>query len=318
MSPHSLQMPFDAHAPDLPGAFHVFTSCIDGHASKIFGAHCVRECRGSLQLWQCGAAAGPCRSSDVWEAPSGYTFRLRNDGESESGKGSGGYGSSSDDSASDDDCPPPVPAPCGAETGDTDNGATAFDEPAVAPAGPPASKPPVHLVPMWKPQCMDGALSAAAAFFNNHPRCRTCARSYARPALQLGGDCNWSDLEERRDRYTRWKACVQKVARARAVEGGDAQGLRVVVLEVGSSFSSPPEISGSVRRESEAFVASLNASGRGKNVATLVRVSEDYPLPERREGEGLAEEAVIPILMSATSALTAIDSELGHLEARRG
>jgi hypothetical protein len=125
--------PFDAHAPDLPGAFHVFTSVADGdyispsflsargvynatarllwtdydrrqrailpvfgtfvffclattttttpttpagHASKLFGARCVRECRGSLQLWQCGAASGPCRDSDAWEAPDGFAFRV--------------------------------------------------------------------------------------------------------------------------------------------------------------------------------------------------------------------------------------------------
>ena len=261
----------------------------------------------SLQLWQRGAAAGPA-AADVWEALSATPAPERR--RVESGKGSGGYGSSSDDSASDDDCPPVPP-----------------------PAVPKLVTRIMALLRLtsrlWRPrgrrrrsrrctsclrgrQGMDGAPSAAAAFSTTtRAAARRATRlAAARRRLQLG------DLGAAR--YTRWKACVQKVARARAVEGGDAQGLRVVVLEVGSSFSSPPEISGSVRRESEAFVASLNASGRGKNVATLVRVSEDYPLPERREGEGLAEEAVIPILMSATSALTAIDSELGHLEARRG
>ena len=330
-------MPIDAHAPDLPGAFHVFTSCVDGHASRIFGAHCVRECRGSLQLWQCGASAGPCRLSDVWEAPSGFTFRLKN------GAREGGH---EDDDEEDEEEGDDYDEDEDSSLSDGDDAAAAGPGAIVAPAGPPASRPPVHLVPMWKPQCMDGALSVAAAFSTNHPRCRTCAKAPARPALQLGGDCNWADLDERRDRYARWKACVQREAAARKRAAGEQ--LRVVVLEIGSSFSPPPpppqgpprdgaqpggsgappqpqpppppppptEISGAVRQESESFVAALN--GGGGAVATLVRISEDFPLPERTAEEGIAPSAVIPILMPTGEALETIDSELLRLGSAAG
>jgi hypothetical protein len=73
-----------------------------------------------------------------------------------------------------------------------------------------------------------------------------------------------------------------------------------------------------VRQESEAFVAALNAAETGGSVATLVRISEDYPLPERSEKEGLAPTAVIPILMTAAGALEAIDGELKQLAVDRG
>lgn len=291
-----LQMPIDAHSPDLPSGFHIFTSCIDGHASKIFGPHCVRECRGSVQLWQCGALEGPCRNSDVWEAPSGFTFNLQNSNDSDD---EGSCDSSSSDESSSNDF----------FSGEESN-VQSPDTPNrwIAPPGPPASRPPLHLVPMWKPQCMDGALSVADSFHKNHPRCRTCGRAFARPAVRLGGDCNWSDLTERRERYARWKRCVQK-AILRSQEWQSP--LRALVLEIGTSQPDvkSPSIgfsSGAVRQESESFVAAINASC-GNQAATLVRISEDFPLPDRGANEGLAPDSTVPILLPLMKALLAID-----------
>ena len=74
------QLPFDSHAPQRAERYHLFTSACDGHAAKLFGSHAVRECHGSIQLWQCGAPSGPCRDSDAWEAPDGFTFNVVSSG----------------------------------------------------------------------------------------------------------------------------------------------------------------------------------------------------------------------------------------------
>ena len=79
----------------------------------------MRECKGSLQLWQCGRVGGPCRDSDAWEAPDGFAFRVA----SKSSLGdAGGTDSNNSGGAS--------------EVGPT------------APRGEPFARPPFHMVPM--------------------------------------------------------------------------------------------------------------------------------------------------------------------------
>jgi len=270
------QLPYDSHAPSRAGAFHVFTSLVDGHAARMLGSHVVRECRGSVQLWQCGAAGGPCRDSDAWEAPEGFAFRTD-------------------------------ATPAGR----------------LAPVGVPEARPPVFAVPMYNGGCMDRALSVAAGFKDNWPVCRSCAAAPARPALLLGPSdaAGWSDLDDRRERYAKWR----RVALGLAKEGR----ARVVVLELGGEPAPPcgpcqycdsaarRDARGSdrawtaVRQESESFACEVLASGSPAEPAsvTLVRVSDSLPLADRPE----AAACTLSLCMPAVEALAAIDRELGAL-----
>lgn len=76
---------FDVYANESSGRFSAFTSSTDGHVSRVFSEYVTRECRGSIQLWQCGAEEGPCRENDVWEAPNGFMFQLDSAGVCPSG-----------------------------------------------------------------------------------------------------------------------------------------------------------------------------------------------------------------------------------------
>jgi hypothetical protein len=315
---------FDAHAPDLPGAFEVFTSCVDGHAARIFGHHRVRECAGSIQQWQCGSDEGPCRDNDVWEAPSGFSFNV-------------------------------VSAP--APVVDTVAGAPCLYS---APHGPPRTRPPVHLVPMYHGSCMDRALSVADAFRSNHPTCRSCGRAPARPAIALSHyrhgtatatshanssldasgaketDLAWADVDERRKRYGYWKQTVTNLVTAQP-------NLRVVVLEVGATDRSTSTSSTSggggggggvqrdrgggdpqqsrpwapwrmVRQESEAVTRELNR--RSPGCATLVRINSVWPLLDRAS-DGTESPWVVSIMMDSVAALLNIDAALTKEQARR-
>eukprot|EP01043_Picozoa_sp_COSAG02_P019397 COSAG02_NODE_932_length_15816_cov_15.913088_6_plen_488_part_00 len=73
----------------IPSGFFSYTSNVDAHHLRCFPANEVRECHGNSELWQCsdyecahGRSRGVDRfetsssSSDRWEAPAGYRFRV--------------------------------------------------------------------------------------------------------------------------------------------------------------------------------------------------------------------------------------------------
>ena len=163
----------------MPGSLQIFTSNIDGHAARAFGRGNVRECRGSLDLWQC---VRPCRWDDVWEAPPGFAFAIDVD---------------------------PVTGQPFAEDGD------------------PESRPLLHLVPMWKPACMDHALSVADAFRDNYPRCRSCL-GLARPSVAGAGDLHWVAAGPLQERYRRWRHALKQLVT-------EQLETKVVILEIGKA-----------------------------------------------------------------------------------
>lgn len=58
------------------GAFFLATSNIDSHSFDFFAECEVRECHGSLEVWQCGAEAPCCR--ETWHAPAELEFAIDN------------------------------------------------------------------------------------------------------------------------------------------------------------------------------------------------------------------------------------------------
>jgi hypothetical protein len=71
-----VNLQFESFAPERAGAFYVYTSSQTGSAARLWGQHIVRECRGSIQQFQCGREGGPCRDQNVWEAPDGFSFTI--------------------------------------------------------------------------------------------------------------------------------------------------------------------------------------------------------------------------------------------------
>ncbi len=47
------------------GAFYLFTSNVDAHSFDVFESHCVRECHGNVELWQCHNFACGTNDSSV-------------------------------------------------------------------------------------------------------------------------------------------------------------------------------------------------------------------------------------------------------------
>ena len=153
---------------------------------------------------------------------------------------------------------------------------------------------------------MDRALSVATAFRENHPVCRSCGAAPARPAIRLSaGDVAWADLDGRRERYAAWRAevlaaakrgeakvVVFELAAVEAVRGGECRGGGMAAKWT------------AVRQESEAFVCEAGAAN-----ATLVRINEEYPLPDRPD-EALAAATVSIARSDYLETLKAIDSAL--------
>ena len=254
----------------------------------MFGRNVVRECRGSVDQWQCCV---PCRDGDVWTAPPGLLFDvdIKNNGDAEQ-----------------DELPPPTPP--------TEEGESRTLR---APVGEPASCPTVHVVPMWHGGCMDRALSVADSFRTNHPRCRSCGGP-SRPNLQLErGDVAWTDATDRHERYAGWKRALLQEIRSEAdpVGGGaqESKPLRVVIVEIGA-FARDGDVT-TVRQESQALLRELNGATKsagaekGQGVAQLIRINELYPLIDG----GTEGGECISVMGDELGALAQIDEALSAM-----
>uniref|UniRef100_A0A7S2F515 Uncharacterized protein n=1 Tax=Octactis speculum TaxID=3111310 RepID=A0A7S2F515_9STRA len=179
-----------------------------------------------------------------------------------------------------------------------------------AAAGPPAARPPLHVVHMRQPGCMKRAVSVAEAFRDNHPRCRSCLNG-ARPSLRMKGvtDLAWSDVEANLNQYAAWKKDYHDRL---ALDPNRT----LVILEIGTRHRcGDGKCTGggllwtSERTESESVYLSLTNQSAGSQ-ATLIRINPDFPLLDHLQPTDACLKNYVGIMEDELVALERIDALL--------
>lgn len=257
---------------DSPGAFFVFTSNVDAHHFDWFRAEEIRECHGNTELYQCAnnsqIESSPCYGR-VWRSPRNFRFCV----DRESMK-----------------APPGEPCRSTEQALQENLRVREGAEPARVGHVRGGGRP--HLLRYMPDPEADMAEKFAVGFESNHPKCVFCGE-YARPAIQMFKDREWTDVQSQRDRWAAWLSSVQRQAKIKAEETG--RPLKVAILEIGCG-----EYVTTVRETAEEFVTLMTKQGAS---ARLIRVNPQHPL-----ADVLRPEDVVSVMGCGLETIRKIDS----------
>jgi len=243
----------DTKSDMLAGAFYSFTSNVDAHFYDKFHAHEIYECHGNIELWQCSNHHWVCEESGIWRAPLEHSFVVNaktmvapstrsmttGAGEVKSTEGSTTQEDEKDDSSMNE--VPRIGHTMGLQRTE-----------------PLRNMPAAKDTKGW---CQEEG--------SNWPSCGHC-NGRARPAILMFGDSHWQYDRSQHARWDLWREAVWELCENRRNLGGDAEPLKVCILEIGCGMNVPTG-----RMTSEDMVETIQTKG---GEATLVRINPDFPL----------------------------------------